>query len=235
MTCLTIVQTACQRVGLTSPNAAIGNTDAQIIQMVALLNEEGEALATRHAWQAITKETSFTTVAAEVQGAITTIAPGLDYIINDTIWNRDLRRPVYGPLTKQRWQQRKAMAFQGPFNQFRIRGDDLLFIPEPAAGQSCYFEYISRYWCVDSTGATERAAFANDADVGLLDERILTLGLIWRWKAAKGFDYTADLEKYERRVLDAIARDGSKDWINLADNRYDILPAVAVPSGSWNV
>lgn len=235
MTCLSIVQKACERVGLTSPNSVVGNTDAQIIQMLALLNEEGEELATRHPWQAITKEASFTTVAGEVQGAVSTIAPGLDYIINDTIWNRDLRRPIYGPLSRQRWQQVQAMAFQGPFNQWRVRGDDILFIPDPAAGQSCYFEYISRYWCADSTGATERAEFAVDDDVGLLDERILTLGLIWRWKAAKGFDYTADLEKYERRVIEAIGRDGSKDWINLGDNRFDIVPAVAVPSGSWNV
>lgn len=235
MTCLSIVQTVCKRVGITAPNSAIGNTDAQIIQMLALLNEEGESLATRNAWQAITLEASFTTVAAEIQGAISTIAPGLDYIINDTIWNRDLRRPVYGPLTKQRWQQRKAMSMQGPFNQFRIRGDDLLFIPEPTAGQTCYFEYVSKNWTSDAAGTTTNEEFQIDGDVSLLDERLLTLGLIWRWKAAKGFDYSADIEKYERRVIDAIARDGSKDWLNLADNRYDILPAVAIPSGSWNI
>ena len=235
MTCLSIVQTVCQRVGLTSPNSVIGSTDAQIIQMLALLNEEGESLATRHPWQAITKEASFTTVAAETQGAISTIAPGLDYIINDTIWNRDLRRPIYGPLSKQRWQQLKAMSMQGPFNQYRIRGDDLIFIPAPVAGQSCYFEYISSHWCSDAAGSTERGSFALDDDVGLLDERLLTLGLIWRWKAAKGFDFTVDLEKYERRVIEAIGRDGAKDWLNMADNRFDILPAIAIPSGSWNI
>ena len=51
----------------------------------------------------------------------------------------------------------------------------------------------------------------------------------------KGFDFTTDLEKYEERVMNAISRDGSKDWLNLADNRFDILPAILVPSGSWNL
>ena len=235
MSCLSIIQTACKRLGLTAPNSAVGNTDSQVIQMLSLLNEEGEALCTRYTWQAVIKETSFTTVATEIQGAISTIAPNLDYVINDTIWNRNLRRPVYGPLTKQRWQQLKAMAMQGPFNQYRIRGDDLLFIPAPVAGQTCYFEYITKNWLTDSTGVTERSEFAADADVAVLDERLLTLGLIWRWKAAKGFDYTADLQKYERRVIDAIARDGARDWLNMADNRYDILPAITIPSGSWSV
>lgn len=235
MSCLSIIQTVCQRIGITSPNSAVGNTDAQIIQILALLNEEGESLAQRTNWQALVAETSFTTVATEIQGTLSTIAPGLKFIINDTIWNRDLRRPVYGPLAAQRWQQLKAMAMQGPFNQFRIRGDDILFIPVPSAGQTCYFEYVSSNWLTDSTGATGRSAFAADSDVPLLDEQLLILGTMWRWKAAKGFDMTVDYQKYDKRVMDAIARDGSKDWLNLADNRFDILPAILVPSGSWNL
>lgn len=235
MTCLSTLQTVCNRVGLNSPTYVIGNTDPQIQQLLALLNEEGEDLAQRTAWQSLTHEASFTTVATEIQGAVSTIAPGLKYIINDTIWNRDLRRPVYGPLAAQRWQQLKAMAMQGPFNQFRVRGDDILFIPTPSAGQSCYFEYVSKYWLTDTSGTTSRSAFASDDDVSVLDESLLILGTIWRWKAMKGFDFTIDQEKYEERVMNAIARDGSKDWLNLADNRFDILPAILVPSGSWNL
>ena len=235
MTCLSTLQTVCNRVGLNSPTYVIGNTDPQIIQLLALLNEEGETLAQRTAWQALVNEASFTTVATEVQGSLSTIAPGLKFIVNDTIWNRDLRRPVYGPLAAQRWQQLKAMAMQGPFNQFRVRGDEILFIPAPSAGQSCYFEYVTDNWLTDAGGSTGRSEFAADDDVSLLDEKLVILGTIWRWKAMKGFDFTTDLEKYEERVMNAISRDGSKDWLNLADNRFDILPAILVPSGSWDL
>lgn len=235
MTCLAVLQKVCQRVGLNSPTYVIGNTDPQIIQLLAILNEEGEELAQRTAWQALTEEATFATVATEIQGGITTIAPGLKYIINDTIWNRDLRRPVYGPLAAQRWQQLKAMSMQGPFNQFRIRGDDLLMIPAPAASQNCYFEYVSSNWVRDSGSTASRDEYEVDDDVSYLDESLLVLGTIWRWKAQKGFDYTMDHEKYERRVMDAIARDGSKDVLNMGDTRYDIFPGITVPSGSWNL
>ena len=235
MSLLSTLQNVCNRVGLNAPSYVIGNTDPQVSQLLALLNEEGEDLAQRAQWQVLTKEASFTTVATETQGAMSTIAPGMKFIVNDTIWNRDLRRPVFGPLESQRWQQLKAMAMQGPFNQFRIRGDSLLMIPAPAAGQTCYFEYVTTYWVHDAVSTTDRSSYASDDDVAYLDESLLALGVAWRWKAMKGFDFTIDQEKYEQRVLNAISRDGSKDVLNMGSARWDIYPGVIVPSGSWTL
>lgn len=228
-----MVQDVCVRVGLSSPNAAAGSTELKVNQIVALVNEEGKELAARYQWTALTNEATFTTVAAETQASLNTIAPNLKYIINDTIWNRTLRRPVFGPLAAQRWQQVKALVMQGPWNQFRIRGGSILFIPVPTAGQSCYFEYVSKNWSTDSTGVTGKSSMTVDTDVSLLDEDIMTLGVIWRFKAAKGLSYAEDFNKYERRVIDAMARDGSKDVMNIGDVRYDIYPGIMVPSGSW--
>lgn len=234
MSCLSIVVDVCKRVGITVPNTATGSSDPQVIQLVALLNEEGKELAQRREWQALTQEATFTTVATEDQGAITTIAPGMKYIINDTIWNRDLRRPVFGPLGAQRWQQLKAMAMQGPWNQFRIVVNQLKMIPAPAAGQSCYFEYVTKNWCYATSGST-KAAFTEDEDETYLDEALLTLGLRWRWKAAKGLEYAEDFNSYERQVMDAMARDGGRDLLNYSDTRFDIYPGVVVSSGSWGL
>lgn len=235
MTTLTIVQNACTRLSLPKPNAVTTSTVNLNVQMLALLNEEVDSLARRATWQALTTETSFTTVAAETQGAISTIAPGLRFIINDTIQNRSLRRPVFGPLTAQRWQQYKSLSINGPWNQFRIRGGNLIFIPTPTAGQSCYFEYVTNYAVLDGDTSAAKASYTKDSDTSLLDESLLTLGLIWRFKQSKGFDFETDLQKYENNVRDAIGRDGSKDWLNMSDTRYDIAPGILVPSGSWNV
>jgi hypothetical protein len=107
--------------------------------------------------------------------------------------------------------------------------------PVPVAGQSCYFEYISSNWATDSTGVTGKPYFSADDDIPLLDYQLIILGTIWRWKMQKGFEYGSDHELYERRVMDAMARDGGKDWINFANARYDIMPGIVVPSGSWNL
>ena len=235
MSMLTMVQSVCVRLGLPSPNAVATSSDNQYLQLLALLNEEGAELSNRTQWQALQKEAHFVTVADEVQGAISTICPGLDYVVNDTIWNRTIRRPVFGPLGAQYWQQQKAMFTAGPWNQYRIQGDQLKFFPAPAAGQDCYFEYSSKAFATDSAGVTPKTAFTADSDLSLHSEDIMTLGLIWRWKANKGLDFGTDYQKYEQRVINAMGRDGAKPILNMGEARYDIMPVVVVPSGSWAV
>jgi hypothetical protein len=233
--CLSIVQTICNRVGIPAPNQAVGSTDQQIINLVALLNEEGQELAARHQWVALQTEAHYTTVGVEDQGLMETIAPGLGYIINDTIWNRSLRRPVFGPKTPQGQQQQKAFAINGPWSNFWIKGNHLYMYPVPVAGQDCYFDYSTRYWLTDSTGATGREEFGNDADIPRLEWILLVLGTVWRWKKLKGFEYSEDFNTYERRVMDAMGKEGSRDFLSLSNTKYDIQPGIMVASGSWNV
>jgi hypothetical protein len=235
MTCLSIIQTVFSELGLTPPNSAVGSSDSQVSNIVALCNREGNLLAARYDWTALQTEATFTTLAQEDQGAIETIAPGYKYILNDTIWNRTLRRPVFGPRTPQSWQQQKAFAINGPWSSHRIKAGHIFMFPVPSAGEDCYFEYISKNWCTDSTGATGYSAWNNDADIPVLDENLLILGTIWRWKKLKGFEYAEDFADYERLVLDTFAKDGGRDWLSLTNTKYDIQPGIVVPSGSWNL
>jgi hypothetical protein len=232
LTCLQIIQTVCKRVGILSPNAALSATDQQIIQLLSICEEEGQAQAKRTTWESLQTEAIFVTVAAETQGTMAAIAPGCKFIINDTIWNRTLRRPVFGPKTPQDWQQLKASQISGPFNSFRIVGDVIKFNPAPAAGQTCAFEYASKNWVVTSTGGTG-SVFTNDADTCKLDDDLMVLGTRWRWKQAKGLDYAEDFAEYERQINDAMGRDGGKAVLNLGGGYNDILPVVLVPTGSW--
>lgn len=235
-TCLSIVQSVCKRLGLQSPSVAIGNNDPQIANILEICNEEGQELSARSdAWTELQQQATYTTVAAEDQGAIETIAPGLKFIINDTIWNRSLRRPVFGPTTPQVWQQQEAFAINGPWSWFRIQGGHLKMFPVPVAGQSCYFEFITSQWLTDTTGATGYDAWQADTDIPRLDYQLLILGTIWRWKKLKGLEYAEDFNTYERRVMDALGRSGGRNRLNLDGARYDLYPVVMVPSGSWNL
>lgn len=237
MTMLSIIRTACQRIGIAAPSAVASSTDAQVVQLLALLNEEGEELSTgtsvglSYDWQALQTEASFTTVATESQGAITTIAPGFKYIIDGTIWDRTRRLPAYGSLDPQTWQNYKSWGVTNPFPKYRVRGGLLLLMPVPAAGDSYYFEFQSANWCT-SSGGTGQIAFAADADVGLLDEQLMTAGLIWRWKQVKGFDYAEDFRKYETRVVNAIARDKESAVLDMG-RKEDARTGIVVNIGSW--
>lgn len=234
MTCLSIIQDVMQRVNLPLPSSAAQSSDPQVQQMVALALKEAEWQLGQYDPQVCMLEGTFQTVAAEVQVAnIQSTFPGLKEIKNDTMWNRALRRPVFGPMTAARWEQLEAMVMQGPWNQFQIRGNAILFIPVPTAAQAIYFQYKSVNWCQSSTG-TPQSRFALDTDTLLLDETVFKLGMEWRWKKAKGLDYAQDFADYEDAFAIVKARDGTKDVINMGDVKYDIYPGILVPSGSWS-
>ena len=78
MNCLSIIQSVCLRVGLDSPNAAVGSTDLQVKQIVELSNEAGQELARRYPWSCLLTVGNFTTLATESQGTIASIASDLE-------------------------------------------------------------------------------------------------------------------------------------------------------------
>lgn len=238
MNLLAICQAVADLVGIPRPSAVVGSTEADARQLLQLANEEGRHLSDRYPWQALIREASFTTAATESQGTLTTIigaSETFSYILNDTIWNRTRSLPIYGPNSPQRWQADKALAMTGPFDQYRIRGGALRMNPVPTAGHSCYFEYVTRNWCTDSTGATSAPAWAADTDIPILPDYLFIQGLEWRWKQTKGLEYSQDFVDYERLVADAIARDGGKQTAFLGGGGDNYSPGIFVSRGSWDL
>jgi hypothetical protein len=236
MSLLTVVQYFCRRTNVPEPSTVIGTTDTQVKQIYSLLEEEGNDLAQRGAWQGITFEATHTTLAQEDQGAITSIATnGFRWIKNQTIWDRTLRLPVYGPLDAQDWQQTKAVQVSGPVPRFRIRGGKLLANPTPTAGNTWAFEYLSNNWILGANGTTYKQYFTLDTDTVLLPEALVMQGLRWRWKKEKGEDYAEDFRTYEMQVKNALGADGGKKVLYQDESGRRLTGGVVVPIGSWNV
>lgn len=235
MALLGMIQTVCRRLALVSPTVVIGSTDQQIIQLLNIANEEGEDLAARGRWQILTSEATFTSVATESQGAMTTLA-GTDFgwIADETVWNRTENRPIC-PITDIQWQQMKASGVTGPLTNFRIRGGNFIALPTMSAGDTVAFEWVSENWC-QSTGGTAQSVWTADTDTGRLSEKLMELGILWRWKQAKGLQYAEDFATYERRVENAMARDGVKPRLLLGGGGGSrFLSRRIVVDGNWTL
>jgi hypothetical protein len=175
-------------------------------------------------------------VGQESQGTIQGLTgPDFGWVLNETMWDRTVRRPVYGPKYAAEWQQLKAQLMQGPWWQYRIRGNNLLLIPPPPAGDAIFFEWVSKYWVAVTTAPTVgvQSSYQADTDVSLLDERVIGLDTLWRYKATKGLAYSEDFDKAEAAIADLMARNASKPRLNLAGAQTDIYPGVLVPAGNW--
>lgn len=234
MSLLTIVQSVTKRTGIPTPATVLGATDPQVLQLLALLEEEGKALSKRGDWESLTFEATHTTTATEDQGAIATIASnGYRQIKNETMWDRTDKLPV--PLINSTaWQRYKATVNATPRFRYRIRGGKLLLSPTPPASHTLAFEYVTKNWILGTDLVTYKSAFTLDTDTLLLDEDLLTMGLRWRWKKEHGLEYAEDMRDYETQVMDLLAREGGKPIIRL-DGRGDrTRPGIIVPEYSWN-
>lgn len=230
MSLLTIAQSVSMRVMKQRISTAATNADVKTAQMVEFINEDGQELAARHSWQALINESTFNTVATESQGLITALA-GADFsfIVNQTLWNRSRRRPLFGPISSAQWQAFKAQFSQSPWGQYRLRGNAILITPVPTAGDAIYFEWCSKNWCSAGTSMTA------DTDTSKLDERIHVLGGIWRWKRAQQLDYSEDKDKYEKAIDDSITRDGSKGVLDMSGGGKDFFPGYLVQAGNFTL
>ena len=235
MSLLSVIQYVCGRTNVPVPATVLGTTDPQVLQMLRLLEEEGADLCPRHPWQGITNEATWSSTAAEDQGAITTLAPnGFDYIKNYSFWDRTARLPILGPLNDVEWQARKARGLTGPRYSYRIRGGHILINPTPMAAHTWVFEYASKNWILAADGTTYKQYFTLDTDTILLPEELVLMGLRWRWKKEKGLDYAEDFSTYEFQVKNAMGRDGGKTTISMVGGgRQDARPGIFVPDYNW--
>lgn len=99
-----------------------------------------------------------------------------------------------------------------------ILGGQLQFYPAPSSGAS--YPYVSGWYARSETG-TAKAAFDADTDTFILPERLLTLGLIWRWKAQKGLEYAEDLNMYEIALSQESSRDRGFFALRAPVNRFE--------------
>lgn len=238
MSLLTIVQNVCLDLGLESPTSVVGNSNEKFKQLLAIANREGQDLSRRTSWHALRKRNTFSLVASASQGALngTVVSAGdFGWIIDETFNNLTKQQPIIGPIDATEIEDNQTLSIAGPYQRWYRLGANLYIDPTPTATDSCQFEYVSTFWCTDSTGATGRTAFAADGDVSLLDETLIELGITWRWLRRKGMDYSEEYATYESRVADAIARERAGKRVYLDGHLPRLGPGVTIPPGSWNL
>jgi hypothetical protein len=102
----------------------------------------------------------------------------------------------------------------------------------PTAGETIAYEYVSSYWA-QSSASVAKAQFTSDDDTSYLDEELITLGVIWRFKAAKGLDYGEDFATYERALATAKGEDGGSTMLNIGGPMTPLPPERAnLPEGN---
>jgi len=237
MNMLQIIQEVRGRLGQPIPGSIAGSTDPGVIQLQGLLNEFVEDLETRQYWQANQIETTWLTTAAENQGATSTLFPyGFCGIVPDTFYNRSTKLAVGGGLNSAAWALQKALVMSGPLPNFRIRNNNLLLDPAPAAGQTYALEYYSSFFVKNDTdpGIVYRQYWLKDSDYCTVSDSLAIAFVKWAWKSAKGLDYAEDFRKYERLLSTKAIREKTSLPLSMSGScENSVGPGILVSPGSW--
>ena len=234
--CLTMVQEVCAEQALPVPMTLFGTVDVQTAQQRALLNLELTTIRKwpDNYWVKLKKEWSFTTTATDVQPA-NALPPDddFDHFIDNTIWDRTLTRPVVGPISPQLYEAWKARpVLTSVVFGYIIRGNDFMTAPNPPAGDSVHYEYISQF-AVYSNGTAvtpDQQTFLVDADTCIFPTNLIQQGLRWRFLRAKGLSYEQEYADWINIVQIEISRSGGMPTLSMAGSYNDWLSGPYVPS-----
>lgn len=190
----------CTGVSVTEVYAS---TDTVAMEMADLANEVASDIAKSHDWRILTKVHTITG-----DGGLTYPLPD-DYdrmVLASEIDEQSNWLWGYYPFADVNEWMRCSSGNHSIINPggWIDLGGYLNFYPAPTG--TAEFPYIRNDWARDS-GGNSQTAFTSDEDTFILDNRLLTLGLIWRWLAQKKMDYSEEMATYELALSQAQTRD----------------------------
>ncbi len=102
--------------------------------------------------------------------------------------------------------------------------------PTPTANETIAYEYVTTDWChAAGDAAITYSEYQADSDVAFLDERLISLGIRWRFLKSKGLDYSEDYRTYMSQRQQKQARDGGNGMITTTgDGQYLLSPNMPI-------
>lgn len=206
MSVLTAMQSAAARLEGRRPTAFFASQETFEVELSDLSTETAVAIMKYHDWRKLTKKHTLTG-----DGTTTEFDLPEDYDrmlvkgdVHSTTWSLYRFTRVFD---LDEWEDFHNIMPAGVPGAWIMLGGKIHIYPAMASGEEAVFYYVSNSIAYNEAAVEYKAAFTTDDDVFQLDERLLTLGLIWRWRAQKKLEYAEDMRNYEIALSEAVARD----------------------------
>lgn len=223
MSLLTLIQDAAILVGIDEPSAVASSSEAEIKQLRVISQQEGDELSRSHDWRKLKVQASIT---GDGVSEYWDLPDDWDrQQAGDNLWQQDSPHlPLIGPITDEEMLALKASTSEPSRPAWRYFGDQIQIWPILDSGEVIRMEYRSSHWIISSDGDTVRNRWVADTDTALIPERIMTLGIVWRWKAYKGLDYAQSFQTYQMERMKAARVDGGFRTLRMSTSfNQDIL------------
>ena len=214
MTVLSAAQGAALRLLGRKPTTIFSSSNTFEMELADLATETAVAIAKEHEWQ---KLKALATLTGDGTTEAFDLPSNYDRMVKDGNVHSSLYQTAYFSRVDSLddWVMIGDLLATASPGNWIIIGGQMNILPAMASNETARFYYIKNE--ITTTGG---ASFTSDADVFILPERLLTLGLIWRWRSQKRMEYSEDLQNYEIALSQEIARDRGARIISVGTQRY---------------
>jgi hypothetical protein len=225
MTALSACQSASLRLTGNSLPTLFSTTDRFAQELADLASESAVAIAKAHEWRVLTKKHTI-----PGDGTSTAFALPSDYDrmpIKSNVYSTRSLIAFLPVRDLDQWLEFEVQPVVGSPGYWIILGGQFQVLPTMGASEIAKFYYLSNEIILN--GTTGKTAFSADADTFKLSERLLTLGIIWRWRAQKRLEYAEDLQNYQTALNEEIGRDSGSRLIAVGRARVPFGAEMAYP------
>lgn len=217
MTILSACQSAAIRLVGRKPTTIFSSQKPFELELSDLVQEAAVDIAKAFDWQALL-------VLAEHQGDGATVAfdfpAGYDRMpvkgnIHSATWQQSGYRPA---RDRDHWINLQTYLSAGTPGFWIVLDNQMQIYPPMGPSEKAKYYFITSEIAKSASGDGKKVITADD-DVFKLDERLLTLSLIWRWKEQKGLEYSEAMANYERALAQIGGTDKGKRILSVGSPR----------------
>lgn len=205
------------------PLTTLFSTTDQFAQELRLTaNKAARAIQKAHDWRALTTLNTITgdgtSLGFDLPADYDRMPVKADLFYNSTA----------GRLTRARdldqWLDMQVRNQSAIIGCWVLLGGQVQIFPVQIDGQVIKHYYQSKYVVTAADPVANKEKFTLDTDTFRLSERLLTLDIIWRWRAMKRLEYAEDMQNFQIALNEEAGRDKG--------SRILTIGRVRLPSGT---
>lgn len=188
MSIATVMQRVCRQVGVKEIPSITTSSDRTAQELLTHYIEAGEEITRRAEWPNLlrTQALSGSIGSIPLPTDFQRLAKGQPLSLSDG-------SPIYPVRSSQAWAVMSAAPSTTP--HFYIHNGVLWFLPFlPADGAT--LTYLSVNWINNGSAAT----YTTDTDTADIPESLLSLGIVWRYRRAKGLNFQDMADEFEAEI-----------------------------------
>ncbi len=206
-TVTSVMNKVARKCSVAPPNSWIGATEDNHLDLIDFLDDTIKEVRKRGDWEepigADVVIMGDTNTSTDPSQSTHPLPANFSRIMRDelAVYERTTTRRRGLPITTSgKWTALQSVGTAGAYRYWRLGGYagnyTVSFFRPLGPNDRLTLAYITDYWVADVTG-TLRNTWNDATDILLYDDRLIELGVRWRWLQQKGLPYDDYLSEYE--------------------------------------